>query len=400
MRKTLWTALCALLFLPACDGQLPCPPFCGGDTGGYDCANPPELSGLVKADEPYGGKYIVVLKEKPTNALVKVDLVEFAKTLPLSHVKTLSSVNGFEASIAEQALPRVLKHPDVAYVQEVGRKSINLEWGTDRSDQRELPLDSSFTPLGTGKGVNIAIVDTGVTDHPDFGGRLQEECFTAHVFGGCMDGHGHGTHVAGTAAGSTFGLAREAKLWAVRVLNDQGSGSDADVIAGIEWVEQKARQNPAETWIINMSLGGGASPALDDAVCSALDAGVLSVVAAGNESEDTGTGSPSHVVQALTVGASDDSDAVAFFSDYGALVDLHAPGVNVRSAAPGGGTAVHDGTSMATPHVTGAAAIWAEHNGGSPADIHAGIVDSATPDVLSGLRGDTPNRLLYIGRVP
>lgn len=392
---TLWAALAALVCMPACD-KLPFPPPAGG---GYDCNNPPELTGLVEVEEPFS-EYLVVLKDRP-NALVKVDLREFAAGLSgVRNVQTLGAINGFQADIAEQSLQAVLDNPDVAYVQQVGTKKISLEWGTDRSDQRALPLDGEFRPVGTGRGVNIAIVDTGVSDHPDFGDRLQEECFTAHTFGGCSDMHGHGTHVAGTAAGTTFGLAREAKIWAVRVLDDRGSGSDTDVIRGIEWVEQKARENPEETWIINMSLGGGAAPALDDAVCSALEAGVLSVVAAGNEAADAQNGSPARVVQALTVGAADRSDRVASFSNWGVGVDLHAAGVDVRSAKPGGGSAIYDGTSMASPHAAGAAAIWFQRFGGTPAAIHDGLVSSATPDVLSGLRGETPNRLLYIGGTP
>jgi len=267
-------------------------------------------------------------------------------------------------------------------------------WGIDRIDQRELPLDGVYEPGSSGVGSNIFVVDTGIGEHPDFGGRLvMEPCFTAHVFGGCDDMHGHGTHVAGTSAGTTFGVASGASLWRVRVLDANGSGTDVNVIEGIEWV---VAQNQPHS-IINMSLGGGASPALDAAVCSAIEAGVVNAVAAGNESSDSYGGSPARVVQAITLAASDDRDRAASFSNYGLGVDLYMPGVDILSAQPGGGSAIFSGTSMSSPHAAGAAALVLGRNPEfTPAEVEAWLVENATQDVISGAPDGTTKALGYV----
>lgn len=411
MMKTMQTfALAALLVLPACGGiDLPdsdgdgipdiidpCPNdpdlTCGlepGEPEAYDCDNPPALSGLVKVVDPIAGQYIVVSKSRRIGT---TDLTSFAQSLGVQDAELLDSVNGFSAALSVKTLATLLKDPSVAYVQQSARVSINTEWNLDRVDQRSKDLDGLYEPFATGEGANVAVVDTGITDHPDFEDRLQEDCFTAIIFGGCSDGHGHGTHVSGTAVGKTYGVAKRAKLWAVRVLDDRGSGTDTDVIKGIDWVVGK-KQQAGGAWVINMSLGGSPSPAFDAAVCSAIAAGVTNVVAAGNDSQDAYHSSPARVVQAITVGASESGDGAAYFSNRGPGVDLYAPGVSIRSAKPGGGTDVMQGTSMASPHVAGAAALFS----GTPSEIEAKIVALATPDALKNIPSETVNLLLYVG---
>jgi subtilisin family serine protease len=310
---------------------------------------------------------------------------------------------GYAATIAAQALARILADPNVAYVQEDGIKRVTpragaqtvASWGLDRVDQHDLPLDGKYEPGADGAGVNVAIIDTGITSHPDFAGRLATDCFSAH--GNCQDGHGHGTHVAATATGSTFGVAKAATVYAVRVLDSNGSGSDSDVIRGIEWVTQKKLQNPSEQWVANMSLGGSKSPALDAAVCESLAAGVVHTIAAGNESQPANESSPARVIQAVTVGASDSTDRQAYFSNYGPLVDVYAPGVDIRSATPAGGSTSMSGTSMASPHVAGYLALTLQrHPDSSPRAVLDYLRLYATLDHLSGLGTGSPNALLYV----
>jgi subtilisin family serine protease len=407
--KKLLLGLTLAAFLPSCGGVDlpdtdgdgipdiidPCPldpdPNCvpdPPDDGAYDCENPPALSGLVKTIDPVLNEYIVVLKE-PTA------LSAFSG---LSQVQGFGTVNGFAANISEVSnLVKLLKDPRVAYVQQVGTKHTMVEWGLDRVDQRNLPLNGSFNPAGGGTGVNAAIVDTGVTDHPDFVGRLQEDCFTAHTFGGCTDRHGHGTHVAGTVGGAEFGVAKDVNLYSVRVLNENGSGSDTDVINGIEWVIAKKKADPSKDWVINMSLGGSPAPALDAATCRAIEEGVTVVVAAGNDSQDATRSSPARVKQAVTVAASDRNDKEAYFSNDGPVVDLYAPGVDVRSTKPGGGSQIFSGTSMASPHVAGGAALALQGQPGlAPAKVEEWLVGRATPGKIDGASEDTPNLLLYV----
>jgi subtilisin family serine protease len=210
--------------------------------------------------------------------------------------------------------------------------------------------------------------------------------------------HGHGTHVSGTIGGKTFGVAKQAQLWISRVLDANGSGSDSDVIRGIEWVV--AKKVLGGDWVINMSLGGSDSPALNRAVCDAIAAGVVVAVAAGNESSDADTSSPARVRQAITVGAGEvflGTDRQATFSNYGSLLDLYAPGVNILSAKPGGGTDTMSGTSMATPAVAGAVALYLQrHPGSSPLAVADGLVLYSTEGKLTNPGPGSPNRILFV----
>jgi subtilisin family serine protease len=241
--------------------------------------------------------------------------------------------------------------------------------------------------------VHVYVIDTGLdVNHAEFRGRVGEG-FSARG-GSFADDNGHGTHVAGTIGGSEFGIAKEAIIHPVKVLTN-GSGSDSDVIRGVDWVTEHARQHEGLS-VANMSLGGGASPALDRAVCASIAAGVVYAVASGNDGADACGFSPARIVQAVGVGATDRSDARASFSNTGPCVDIFAPGRDIVSARNGGGSTTLSGTSMASPHAAGVAALCVERNGvATPADVRDCIVEHGTPNKLSGVGTGSPNLLLY-----
>ncbi|MGW6742557.1 S8 family peptidase [Streptomyces sp. NPDC055025] len=281
-------------------------------------------------------------------------------------------------------------------VRKAAGKAVKAEsWGLDRIDQRKLPLDNDFTVTGTGSGVTAYIVDTGIeTAHSEFGGRATVG-FDAIGDGRVgQDCNGHGTHVAGTTGGATYGVARSVSLVAVRVLNCQGKGDWAGVIAGFDWVAANARQ-PA---VLNASIGGSSSAAVDSAVDAVTASGVLPVVAAGNESQDSCGVSPAGATSALAVGATDKQDGEARFSNYGRCLTTYAPGVAIVSAKLGGGSSTLNGTSMASPHVAGVAALLkAKYPTASPAELTGWLTDASTKDVVRPISTGSPNRLLYTG---
>ncbi len=310
------------------------------------------------------------------------------------------AINGFAAEMTEEEAIALSEEPDVRFVEEDSvveavATQTGATWGLDRIDQAALPLNRTYTYTSTGAGVNAYIIDTGIRrTHTQFGGRAYFGYDSVGDGRNGNDCNGHGTHVAGTVGGSTYGVAKGVTLYAVRVLNCSGSGSNSGVIAGIDWVTAH-HIHPA---VANMSLGGGASSALDTAVNNSINAGVTYAVAAGNSNANAAYYSPARVSAAITVGATTSSDARASYSNYGSVVDIFAPGSSITSAWYTSDTATNtiSGTSMATPHVTGVAARYLQYNSAaSPATVRNAIVAAATLNRLTGIPSGTANRLLF-----
>jgi len=324
----------------------------------------------------------------------------------VTHVYT-RALNGFAGTLPHAAVSALLADPRVASVEpdKVVTASATVQsnvptWGLDRIDQRNLPLNTRYAYNSTGAGVTAYVIDSGLTlAQPDFRGRAVSGVDTIDG-GAATDCHGHGTHVAGTIGGTTYGVAKAVRLVAVRVLNCDGKGSDSQVIAGIDWViRNHAAGRPA---VANMSLGGAPSAALDNAVKKLIADGVTVTLAAGNDGKDACKTSPARVPAALTVGASDRNDALASFSNIGNCIDLIAPGVSIRSDWLANGTKVLSGTSMASPHVAAVAAQYLQrHPTSSPATVSAAIRSATTKNKIRGAAGgclllllctpDTPN---------
>ena len=306
-----------------------------------------------------------------------------------------------EATVAAAALE---DDPNVDYIEpdrvvravETDATQTGATWGLDRIDQVALPLNSSYTYPNTGSGVHAYIIDTGMRiTHAQFSGRVGGGYTAINDGRGVVDCNGHGTHVAGTVGGTTYGVAKQVTLHPVRVLDCNGSGSNAGVIAGVDWVKAN-RVTPA---VANMSLGGGASAALDTAVANAIAANVTFAVAAGNDNLNACNYSPARTAAALTVGATTSTDARASYSNYGTCLDIFAPGSSITSAWYSSDTAITtiSGTSMATPHVAGVAALYLAANGSAtPAQVAQALTANAPAKVTNPGTG-SPNRLLYVG---
>lgn len=289
---------------------------------------------------------------------------------------------------------------DVAYVERDQIITINSTtqanptWGLDRIDQSSSSLSHSYTYPDAGSPVNVYVIDTGIlTTHQQFGGRASSGIDIVDNDSDATDCNGHGTHVSGTIGSQTYGVAKNAKLFAVRVLNCEGSGSISNVIAGVEWVTAH-HVKPA---VANMSVGGGASQALDDAITASIEAGVTYVVAAGNDSTNACNGSPARVPRAITVGSTTSSDARSDFSNYGTCVSVFAPGSDITSTWYTSNTATNkiSGTSMASPHVAGVAALYlAAHPSALPAEVKAALLAGSLSGKVSSAGSGSPNLLI------
>jgi aqualysin 1 len=311
-----------------------------------------------------------------------------------------SALSGFAGSFPEQALFGLSHNPNIEFIEADQVVTIDTTqspatWGLDRIDQTNLPLNNSYTYNFTGAGVTAYIIDTGIRiTHNEFGGRASSGRDFVDNDSNADDCHGHGTHVAGTVGGSTYGVAKGVSLVAVRVLNCSGSGTNSGVIAGIDWVTSQHTTGKA---VANMSLGGGVSTALDNAVRNSIADGVVYAIAAGNSNRDACRFSPARTAEAITVGATTSTDARASYSNKGACLDLFAPGSSITSAwiTSNSSTNTISGTSMATPHVAGVAALYLEGHSATPQQVRDAIVGAATPNVVGNPGKDSPNLLLY-----
>jgi subtilisin family serine protease len=401
-------------FLLVCAAMLAQTAFASGPGSGQP-QDPEQGRGVRRAQRPVANSYIVVLETAEDAEAVGRE-TEARHGGRRQHTYR-GALRGFSMRLTRAAADNLARDPRVRYVEEDGIVEVSQEsvpWGLDRIDQRTLPLSGTYVPGALGTGVFVHVVDTGVrASHQEFGGRafiysdyvdddgdndpgdVANDDWDPSTPDGA-DCHGHGTHVAGTIGGLTYGVARDVTIYAHRVLGCSGLGTTSGVIAALDAITLDARR-PA---VANMSLSGAPSDALDEAVRGSIAAGVTYAVAAGNDNVDAREYSPARVEDAITVGATVSTDARAYFSNYGPALDLFAPGVSVRSAWYTSDTAIASlsGTSMASPHVAGVAALYLEtHPGSTPAEVRAAIVGVATPGVVASAGEGSPNLLLYSG---
>lgn len=377
---------------------------------------------LVVARQPVKDSYIVVLKDDAARLRGESTRIRSTVAGDRSVVPTVSQVGnamartynlavmrefdavlrGFVVKADEASIRRLLRDERVDYVEQDGlmRASAtqsNPAWGLDRIDQRDLPLAGSYSYATTASNVSAYIIDTGIlASHSQFGGRVYQGFTAINDGNGSSDCAGHGTHVAGTVGGATYGVAKGVRLYPVRVLGCDGYGSTSGIIAGMDWVAN----NHSGPSVANMSLGGGASTATDQAVARLRNSGVTVVVAAGNENQDACNVSPARAAGAITVGSTTSSDARSSFSNWGSCVNIFAPGSGILSAWSTGNYATNtiSGTSMATPHVAGAVALYlADNPSATPAQVEAALYANATPNKVGSAGSGSSNRLLFVG---
>ncbi|MFV5661846.1 S8 family peptidase [Acinetobacter pittii] len=356
-----------------------------------------EAKGIIK------NQYIVILNKDVGSSN------EFAQGIAKQHggkvLQTYDAVlKGFAIYLPDVAgtafVEAMKKNPKVVSVENDTIMKVdattqsNPDWGLDRIDQKNLPLDSAYSYLQTGSGTTAYIVDTGIlSTHQQFSGRVLSGYTAISDGNGTNDCHGHGTHVAGTVGGSTYGVAKNVSLVPIRILGCDGSGASSNVIAGLDWILKNGKK-PA---VVNMSLGGEANASLDSAVENLFNNGYVMVVAAGNSNTDACSSSPARVSKAITVAATDSTDTRASYSNYGSCVDIFAPGSQINSSWIGSNTAtkVLNGTSMATPHVVGVVAEMLQSTPtATPQTISNNLLNQASNNVVKNPSG-SPNRLLY-----
>ncbi|MFD4177615.1 S8 family peptidase [Streptomyces anulatus] len=349
------------------------------------------------------GSYIVTLKEtagfRASAAQGKKLIAGYGGRIERTYT---SALNGYSAQLGSTEAKRLAADPAVASVEQNQKvhstaTQTDAPWGLDRIDQPNLPLNGTFTyPDSAGVDTTVYVLDTGVRiTHQDIVGRASNGYDFVDNDNVAQDGNGHGTHVATTAAGTVYGVAKKAKIVAVRVLNNSGSGTTAGVIAGVDWITA----NHVASSVANVSLGGGPSTTLDNAVRRSIASGVTYSIAAGNSNAPASGFSPARVETALTVGATTRTDARATYSNHGPLVDLFAPGSDITAGWATSDTATYtgNGTSFAAPHVAGAAAVYlTNHPGASPAAVGTALVNGATSNVLTGVGTGSPNKLLRL----
>jgi subtilisin family serine protease len=360
---------------------------------------------ILGADSPnaVAGSYIVVLD----GAVAPLGVGGAASSLTRRHGGTVaatytSALRGFSVRTSAQAARRLAADPSVAYVQQdqimhlVDTQTNPPSWGLDRIDQRNLPLNNSYTYPNTASNIHAYVIDTGVLiSHTTFGSRASHGRDTVSEDNDSTDCHGHGTHVAGTVGGSQYGVAKAVQIVGVRVLSCGGSGTTTDIVQGIDWVTANAIR-PA---VANMSLGGGVNTALDNAVANSIASGITYALAAGNNNINACNFSPARTPNAITVGATQSNDARASFSNFGTCLDIFAPGVGITSAWIGSNTATNtiSGTSMASPHAAGVAALILSANPTwSPAQVRNEMVADATSGVVGNAGTGSPNLLLFV----
>jgi subtilisin family serine protease len=348
------------------------------------------------------GQYIVTFKDDV------IDPPGLAKQLVTQHGGELGftytdAIRGFSAKLSAQAAEALAHNPNVASVEQDQTTTVSaitqspVDWGLDRIDQRTNSLDLQYTSASAGAGVHAYIIDSGIrTTNVDFEGRASGAYSVINDGWGTNDCMGHGTHVAGIVGSAHYGVAKQVKLYAVRVFDCAGVSTYSGIAAAVDWIT-KNRVNPA---VVNMSLSGSPSSTLNTAIKNSIASGVVYAVAAGNLTSDACNYTPGNVAEALTVGAISTSDDQASFSNYGTCVDIFAPGMAILSTYNTSDSAAvrYSGTSMAAPFVAGAAAVYlSAHPGATPSQVAAGLLSNATTGALVGLTGGSPNRLLFIG---